>query len=231
MVYMGSKRRLAKDILPIILKGRKDGQAYVEPFCGGCNLIDKVDGIRYANDSNQYLIALLEYVAEGHILDAKPFKWRRMVNDSYRAGESVYEDWEYGYAGFIGSFSGRWNMGMLPDDYRGRNFTKEHCSNINKQAPQLKNIVFSSGSYDEIRIPENSIIYCDAPYKDTGKYKDAIDYEKYYNWLRAMKKAGHTIFVSEYNMPSDFKIIYEKEIISSMRQDIVGKATEKLFTL
>lgn len=32
MKYMGSKSRIAKHILPIILKNRKDGQYYVEPF-------------------------------------------------------------------------------------------------------------------------------------------------------------------------------------------------------
>ena len=58
MKYMGSKRRIAKEILPIILKNRKQGQYYVEPFVGGCNIIDKVDGNRIGNDINKYLIAL-----------------------------------------------------------------------------------------------------------------------------------------------------------------------------
>ena len=35
MKYMGSKARIANEILPIILKDRKDGQFYVEPFVGG----------------------------------------------------------------------------------------------------------------------------------------------------------------------------------------------------
>ena len=46
MKYMGSKARIAKYILPIILKDRKEGQCYVEPFVGGANMIDKVDGQR-----------------------------------------------------------------------------------------------------------------------------------------------------------------------------------------
>lgn len=58
MIYMGSKRQIAEQILAIILEGRKDGQYYVEPFCGGCNTIDKVPGNRIANDSNPYLIAM-----------------------------------------------------------------------------------------------------------------------------------------------------------------------------
>lgn len=35
MVYMGSKRRIAKYILPIMLSYRKEGQTWVEPFVGG----------------------------------------------------------------------------------------------------------------------------------------------------------------------------------------------------
>ena len=35
MKYMGSKNRYYKEILPIILHNRRDGQCYVEPFVGG----------------------------------------------------------------------------------------------------------------------------------------------------------------------------------------------------
>ena len=44
MKYMGSKARFAKDLLQIILKDRTEEQYYVEPFVGGCNIIDKVKG-------------------------------------------------------------------------------------------------------------------------------------------------------------------------------------------
>lgn len=50
MKYMGSKNRIAKYILPIILKDRKECQWYVEPFVGGCNTIDKVVGNRIGSD-------------------------------------------------------------------------------------------------------------------------------------------------------------------------------------
>ena len=58
MKYMGSKNRHAKALLPIILKNRRDDQWYVEPFVGGFNMIDKVPGLRLANDSHYYLIEL-----------------------------------------------------------------------------------------------------------------------------------------------------------------------------
>ena len=57
MKYMGSKNRHANELLPIILKNRKRGQWYVEPFCGGCNIIDKASGQRIANDLHFYLIS------------------------------------------------------------------------------------------------------------------------------------------------------------------------------
>ena len=89
--------------------------------------------------------------------------------------------------------------------------------------------------YYKIEIPENSLIYCDPPYKDTAKYKaneTVFDYDLFYNWCRNMAKQGHTIFVSEYQMPDDFICIWEKEICSSLGKNTgAKKATEKLFTL
>jgi len=58
MKYMGSKNRIAKEILPIMLKERNQ-RTWVEPFVGGANLIDKVDGKRIGADINPYLIDAL----------------------------------------------------------------------------------------------------------------------------------------------------------------------------
>ena len=52
MKYMGSKARVAKEILPIILKDRVQDQWYVELFAGGMNVICEVEGNRIANDIN-----------------------------------------------------------------------------------------------------------------------------------------------------------------------------------
>ena len=52
---MGSKRRIAKDILPIIFEGRKENQIFYDLFVGGGNLLDKVQNPRVANDNNKYL--------------------------------------------------------------------------------------------------------------------------------------------------------------------------------
>ena len=44
MKYMGSKARIADQIVPIIQEfiDKNSITLYVEPFCGGCNVIDKI---------------------------------------------------------------------------------------------------------------------------------------------------------------------------------------------
>lgn len=66
MKYMGSKNRITKEILPIILKDRLENQVFVEPFCGGLGTMDKVGGVKIANDKNKYLIAMWEGLQENH---------------------------------------------------------------------------------------------------------------------------------------------------------------------
>lgn len=63
MKYMGSKRRIAKHILPIMLKeAEKHGiNTWVEPFVGGANMIDKVPDTytRIGYDINPHTIKAL----------------------------------------------------------------------------------------------------------------------------------------------------------------------------
>lgn len=42
MKYMGSKRRIVKDILPIMMKDMNENTAFVDVFCGGCHVIEQV---------------------------------------------------------------------------------------------------------------------------------------------------------------------------------------------
>lgn len=78
MKYMGSKRRIAKYILPIILKDRKPGQWYVEPFAGGMNSICEVDGNRIANDYHYYLIEMWKAIEGGGFQSCTPKKSIKM---------------------------------------------------------------------------------------------------------------------------------------------------------
>lgn len=52
MQYVGSKHRIAKDILSEIDKVRASDQLLVEPFCGGCNFTIHARNPILAADSN-----------------------------------------------------------------------------------------------------------------------------------------------------------------------------------
>lgn len=67
----------------------------------------------------------------------------------------------------------------------------------------LENIGISiqNNSYENVEIPENSVIYCDIPYKGVDEYKIKFDYDKFYDWCRDLKQ---TVYISEYQMPDDF---------------------------
>ncbi len=68
MMYMGSKRRIAKDILPIMLKEAEKHRvgAWCEPFVGGGNMIDKVPQHyrRIGTDANEHVIEALRTIRD-----------------------------------------------------------------------------------------------------------------------------------------------------------------------
>lgn len=230
MIYMGSKNRIAKHILPIILKDRKEGQWYVEPFVGGGNIIDKVDGNRIGVDySNHVINALIG------IRDFKNLLPESVSEEFYLNIKNTDPDPISSWVRFVCSFGSKFEGGYARrKNSNDSTFAKPAVSNAKKQSTNLKNVKLISSSYDCFEIPDNSIIYCDPPYKGTTGYKNAFDYEKFYSWCRSMKLLGHSVFVSEYEMPEDFICVWSGEIktnFSSTRKKATHNAVEKLFTL
>lgn len=233
---MGSKSRIAKHILPIILDGRKDGQYYVEPFCGGCNTIDKVPGNRIANDGNPYLIAMWEALSWGW---DPPKTINREhyceVRKCYNQNTDEYPMHYKGWVGFAGSFNGRFFDGgysghsVMGADGGVTDYIGGAIRNILAQVPLLDGVQFTNHSYADMSIPSNSIIYCDPPYMGVKKYAYSVDHEKFWAWCRERAAEGHDVFISEYNAPDDFVCVWEREVKVTLNPVISKQATEKLF--
>ena len=145
-----------------------------------------------------------------------------------------------GFVGFAMSFGGKWFGGYRRDvaGTKGcvknmKRLTRRSKQSAFKQSVKLQGLTLEHFSYNELEIPKNSIIYCDPPYDNTTKYKTgSFNHSDFWQWCRDKKKEGHTIFVSEYNAPKDFKCVWEKQVNSSLTKDTGSKkATEKLFTL
>lgn len=234
MKYMGSKNRIAKDILPIILKDRKPRQYYVEPFVGGANLIDKVPGQRIGSDLNKYLIALWRGLQQNEDRITHITKdIYSQAREDYKAGTNLfYSDFLIGWIGFMGSYNGRFfDGGYSGHNVKGRDYIGEQIRNTIKQIPSIQDILFVYCNFLRLRIPENSIIYCDIPYLGTKEYTTSrsFDHDIFWDWVRIKVSEGHSVFVSEYQAPDDFVCVWEKEVTNSMHQKNTSKPTEKLF--
>jgi len=226
---MGSKARIAKYILPIILKDRQEGQWYIEPFCGGCNTLDKVEGNRIGCDSNEYLIQAMITIIDGHT--HLPKNNIEFTEKDYHSVKSDPAAWIYGFCGFAYSYSGKWWGGWCRDSLNKRDYVEEAYKNAIKQSERLQGVQFFHKSYDELALTRPCVIYCDPPYAGTTKYKDgAFDHEKFWQWCRDMTIQGHQVFISEYNAPKDFTCIWQMELNSSLTRNTgAKKSTEKLF--
>lgn len=222
MKYMGSKNRIAKHLLPIILKDRKPGQWYVEPMVGGGNMIDKVDGPRIGSDLNPHLIEALKLIRDDP----------RSLPDSVSEDEWVELkltqnlDGVTGAVGHYCSFSGRW-FSSYAKDKRGDDYAQQGKRNAIKQSPKLKGALFVNSSYRYLDIPPGSIIYCDPPYKNTAGYEGGFCHDTFWEWVRGKSREGHRVFVSEYSAPEDFDCLWQGQINCNLSKTL--KATEKLF--
>ena len=233
MKYMGSKNRIAKHILPIILKDRKENQYYVEPFVGGANMIDKVGGLRIGGEFNKYIANMWIELEKGWI---PKNNYTKQEYDFIKNNKNncLYET---GYVGICCSYSGKWFggfAGKVTTKQGIRDYQDEAHRNLLNQVKNIKGIQFKHSSYDELEIPNNSIIYCDPPYDGTTQYKDSFDSSKFWQWCREKAKQGHQIFISEYNAPDDFECLWQQEVKSSLSANgITGGnkvSVEKLFT-
>lgn len=226
MQYMGSKAKIAKHILPLMLKERKAGQCWVEPFVGGANIIDKVDGYRLGNDSHKYLIALLKATQEGWV---PPVEVSKEMYYRIKKEPDKYSDFLVGFVGFLCSFGGKW-FSCYAANSKGYNYAEAGSRIITQQAKKFSGINFTCSDYTKMYIPSKSLIYCDPPYANTTKYSTShFDHDIFWEWCREREKEGHTVFISEYTSPEDFeciKKIEHKTILNKNKQD---PRVEKLF--
>ncbi len=239
MVYLGSKRRIVNEILPIMLGKMEVGQTFVDAFSGGCSVVCLVpeEYRRIANDNNRYLIAMWKRLTKDDTWKPPTFIPKNFydeVRNSWHKNDGKFDDATIGWVGFMASRSGRFfDGGYSGHNAGGRDYISENIRNITRQKDSLKGVEWQCGSYDKMIVPKGSLIYCDPPYKKTSGYTTSknFDYDAFYDWARQMKRDGHTVFVSEYDMPGDFQCVWSKQLTNSLNNTKTYKPTERLYTL
>ena len=94
---------------------------------------------------------------------------------------------------------------------------------------QILPITSSVLDYEEVTIPEDSVIYCDIPYEDTNVYNKAegFDYERFYQWC---ERQTQPVFISSYQMPEDrFDCIEEFTHRSTLSATANNLVTERIY--
>jgi DNA adenine methylase len=239
---MGSKSRIAKYIVPIIQKyiNNSNLSLYIEPFCGGCNVIDKIKcDKKYASDINEYLIELFKHIQQELPLpDEVSKELYDDVRNSFHTKNKKYKDWYIGAVGFLASYNGRFFDGgyakagyeKTKNGLRYRNYYQEAKKNILEQIPNLQDVTFESKNYHDL-YPVNTVIYCDPPYQGVKQYANSLqfDYNGFWNTMRVWSQRN-IVLISEENAPDDFKCIWKQEVSRSIKATDKSKSVEKLFT-
>lgn len=81
-------------------------------------------------------------------------------------------------------------------------------------------------SYEQVEIPDNSVVYCDIPYKSTNSYLSEFNHDKFYDWCR--NQSG-LVFISEYDMPDDFYLVEEWSRNNILSPNSCSKVIERLY--
>ena len=206
---------------------------WIEPFLGGGNTIDKVPSrfTRVGYDVNEHTVMAMIDIRDN--VDKLPTE---VSEEYYKSLRGTPPASITSWTRFVCSFSGKFGNGYARDS-KGRNYAREALDNAEKQSPNLQGVEILHDSFENTSF-NNSLIYCDPPYKGTTKYKtDNFDYDKFYSWCVGQSKLGNLVYISEYDMPQEydnhlFECVWQGEIktnFASNRKQATHNAVEKLF--
>lgn len=85
----------------------------------------------------------------------------------------------------------------------------------------------------ELPSPEECVIYCDIPYKNTTSYTTgSFDYERFYKWCQDKTSEGYQIYVSSYELPEDLFIsVWGKQRHCKATSGSGKHVVEKIYTV
>lgn len=96
---------------------------------------------------------------------------------------------------------------------------------------QFSHITSDVLDYQQVTIPDDSVIYCDIPYEGTDGYlekdSEGFDYERFYDWCEHQTQP---VFISSYQMPDDrFDCIEEFSHRSTLSATANNLVTERIY--
>lgn len=148
MQYVGSKNRLSKELAPIIQSYiSEDTVAYIEPFVGGANMIDKIKHHnKIGSDLHKELIALHKFNKNNSSL--LPITISEEEYNNVRRNQDNYDPWYVGLVGFCGSFGAKY-FGGFARRSNGDDVPAQAIRSLKKQSKNIQDVkVAISGQGD-----------------------------------------------------------------------------------
>lgn len=213
MMYFGGKARIAKPLAAFLNEQITD--TYYEPFVGAAWVYQYIKSPhKFASDIHEDLILMWNAVMNGWVPPTEVSE--ELYQDLRKSPPSPIR----GFAGFACSFGGKWFGGYARRNTGQRNYALSGSRSVISKRDRIAQEHYNFGCrgyIDLVPASNNSVIYCDPPYKDTTKYSNGrFDSESFWNWVRDMGRFCK-IYVSEYEAPEWAKLVMEVETKTSMR--------------
>ena len=216
MRYIGAKYRIRKQLIDFLLNYIEDTDCFIELFCGSCNLtLDLFESMQFWRPSklilNDFHTDLMKM-------------WKAVIEEGWVPPNSITEE-EYealrnaepsalrGFVGHACSFGGIW-FSKFAKTSDNRNYCLNGKNSIMKIAKILvesnTDIEIYNLSYEQVPVPDGSLVYLDPPYLNTAKpgAGNEFDHEKFWQYVRELSSRC-MVFVSEYVAPEDFECVLE----------------------
>lgn len=248
MRYIGGKSKVAREIEGAILNSVNERTRYVEPFIGG--------GSVFARLAPHFDEALCGDVSLDLML-----MWQQVFSGTWAPPERLTEpEWQAlrtaeasplrAFAGFGGSFGGKWFRGYARGGIRAdgspRNHQGESARAVMKIASAVAlapSVLARHADYREWDIRQGDVVYCDPPYAASTDWDvnadrayshfPNFDIDDFWAVAKEWSEGGAHVFVSSYEAPEGWDCIWEKEKRVTLKRttDTGGRQTmtERLF--
>lgn len=239
----GGKQRIGKELAEIIYQVSTeiedeydfDIKGYCEPFSGMMGVYRHIpDLFKETHPNIEYLAGELN----GNTVkmwNAAKRGWKPphiiSKTEYYKLKEKKGTSAIKGYVGHQYSFGGVYFSGYAPAYGKNKN-SKTAAENVRSIGKLLKknNVKITEGDYRQFSNLKGYILYLDPPYNNSTKhYKGDFDHLKFNDWCRRMSR-DNVLFISEYNMPRDFELIFSKSRVVSYKGAKANK-NERLYLI
>lgn len=230
MVYLGGKAKIAEALARAIRSRVKPGSRLLEPFVGGGSVHEWLAphfGSVRAGDAHESLMLMWQAARSGW---APP---REVSEEDYAAERARPPSAAHGFVGFGCSFGGKWWGGYA----RGHdNYARAAARSVTGKGrvmahagADLRHCGFAAWD-----VSAGDVVYCDPPYRGTTGYAADFNGEQFWSLAREWSAAGAIVFVSEYQAPNGWEVVWERERrrhVGAAGGGSGGSAIERLFAI